>query len=96
MESGLLAQEAGAKVAEMILAAYDRDSGRWSLAKDDPFWSAVASAHSLARRGEGKRIAVVDGGFDMSIAASSRSKGVQGHGAWPGHGTRDRSRSAGA
>lgn len=67
--SELLVQEAGADVAASMLRRYNPDTREWNFAKDGEFWDAVDLAHGMGRTGKGRRIAVIDDGFDMSLPA---------------------------
>ena len=56
-----------ASTVQQILNAYDRNADAWQTPFDGPFWKAVRHAHSLGRRGEGQRVALIDSGCDLSI-----------------------------
>jgi len=79
----------GAEAAELLLSRYDVADGRWDVPKEGDFWDAVGSAHDLGREGAGKRVAVIDGGFDLSIPALSGQalRFAQGEGEAATHGT---------
>lgn len=66
--------DGGDSAASRVLRAYDRSSGQWALPKEGEFWSAVEMAHRLGRRGQGRRIAIIDGSFDASIPALTRQR----------------------
>lgn len=70
----IYALEGGESAAARVLRAYDRGSETWALPKDGEFWDSVALAHQLGRRGQGRRIAVVDGAFDMQVPALARQQ----------------------
>ena len=55
--------------AERLLAGYDRASGDWAFPRTGPFWEAVALAHAAGLRGAGRRIAILDSAFDLTIPA---------------------------
>jgi hypothetical protein len=55
--------------ASALLRHYDREQSVWDLPRQGEFWDAVALAHGLGRRGAGRRIAVIDSGFDLTIPA---------------------------
>lgn len=57
----------GIESARSVLAHYDLNKDSWDLPEIGPFWDAVRQAHQQGRLGEGKRIAVIDGGCDFSI-----------------------------
>lgn len=57
----------GTESAQSVLAHYDIEKDSWDLPEIGPFWDAVRQAHKQGRLGEGKRIAVIDGGCDFSI-----------------------------
>ncbi len=55
--------------ASALLRHYDREQSVWDLPRQGEFWDAVALAHGLGRRGAGRRIAVIDSGFDLTLPA---------------------------
>lgn len=57
----------GAPAARQVVKGYDPAADRWAFSFDSPFWKAVRHAHELGHRGAGRRVAVVDSGFDLSI-----------------------------
>lgn len=64
----------GAAIAEQVLARYDRTAGTWTVQKSGELWDAVAAAHRSGARGQHRRVAVIDGGFDMSIPALANAR----------------------
>lgn len=75
-----------------LLAGYDRESGKWAFPRIDEFWEAVAEAHRRGFTGQGKRAAIVDSGFDLSIpklaaACDGEVKMWAGYGKSTDHGT---------
>jgi hypothetical protein len=70
----IYALEGGESAAARVLRAYDRASETWALPKDGEFWDSVALAHQLGRRGQGRRIAIVDGAFDMQVPSLARQQ----------------------
>jgi hypothetical protein len=66
MEPKALEFESGG-AASAVVRAYDRRTGQWSVRFDSPFWKAVGHAHELGRRGQGRRVAIVDSGCDLTI-----------------------------
>ncbi|MEO8927759.1 MAG: S8 family serine peptidase [Caulobacteraceae bacterium] len=52
-----------------LLDAYDAASDSWAVPFEGDFWSAVAHAHALGERGQGRRIAVIDTACDTTIPA---------------------------
>lgn len=81
-----------ANAAETLLKSYDCASGDWAFPRIGDFWDMVFEAHRRGIRGAGKRIAIVDSGFDLSIPALAAASG--GHtrmsnerGGEVGHGT---------
>ncbi|NTW63871.1 MAG: S8 family peptidase, partial [Chlorobiaceae bacterium] len=46
---------------------FERESGKWLLPKDGRFWDAVKAAHAAGQTGQGKTVAIIDAGFDLSI-----------------------------
>ena len=62
-----------ANQSKTLLESYDRYSGKWEFPKEDDFWEAVKLAHTFNIQGENKTIAIVDGGFDLSIPKLKRS-----------------------
>jgi hypothetical protein len=52
-----------------LLDAYDATQDCWNVPFKGPFWDAVAHAHTLGQRGAGRRIAVIDTAFDLTIPA---------------------------
>lgn len=79
------------EAAESLLSGYDRAAGTWSFPRVGDFWDTVAEAHRRGLRGAGKRIAIIDSGFDLSIAAlaaaSSDKLAMADRGGGRGHGT---------
>jgi hypothetical protein len=77
--------------AEILLRGYDRVNGTWSFPRVGDFWGTVAEAHRRGTRGAGKRIAIADSGFDLSIpalaAASEGKLAMADRGGARGHGT---------
>jgi hypothetical protein len=70
--------EGGADAARLVLNQYDPAVDSFRGKKAGPFWDAVHLAHKMGRFGKGRRIAVIDTGFDISIPyLSSQSL------AWP-------------
>ncbi|SDE29170.1 S8/S53 family peptidase [Auraticoccus monumenti] len=71
-----------------MLARYDATADRWDLPATGSFWDAVDIAHRSGRRGAGRTIAVIDGGFDTGVPRLAAQELV-----WPtealgrGHGT---------
>jgi hypothetical protein len=61
----------GGNDAAILLEAYDAQQARFRLPKDSEFWDAVALAHEVGRLGAGRRVAVVDDGFDLTLPALS-------------------------
>lgn len=59
-------QYAGA-ASEALIAGYDRASGNWTFPRLSPFWDAVVEAHRRGQRGFGRRIAILDSAFDLSM-----------------------------
>lgn len=74
MDSDVVLLEGGANAAEILLAHYDPGSRRWSIPQEGEFWESVHSAHKLGRFGEGARIAIIDGGFDISLPALAEQR----------------------
>ena len=46
---------------------FDRVKEVWNKPFDGPLWSVVAYSHEQGQKGQGRRIAIVDSGFDMGI-----------------------------
>jgi hypothetical protein len=59
-------QYAGA-AAEALIAGYDRSNGSWAFPRLGPFWDAVVEAHRRGQRGFGRRIAILDSAFELSV-----------------------------
>lgn len=57
----------GVDPARLVLARYDRDADRFNGPRLGAFWESVALAHEMGRLGQGRRIAVIDTGFDRSF-----------------------------
>ncbi len=57
----------GADPARMLLRRYRPDDGTWAVPLDGPFWDAVAALHARGERGGGRRVAVIDAGFDTTL-----------------------------
>lgn len=58
--------------AEALIAGYDRTGDRWDFPCVGPFWDALAEAHRRGERGGGRRVAILDSGFDRTIPALAR------------------------
>lgn len=69
--------------ASTLLKHYNREQSSWDIRKEGEFWDAVAFAHSLGKRGAGRRIAVIDAGFDLTIPALRKQKPMNSVGAEP-------------
>lgn len=69
--------EVDSQSASELLGRYHRDSNAWSLPMVGEFWDAVCSAHAMRRTGSGKKIAVIDNGFDTSLPALADAKVFQ-------------------
>lgn len=69
--------------ASSLLTHYNREQSSWDIPKEGEFWDAVALAHSLGRRGAGRRIAVIDAGFDLTIPALLKQRPMNSVGAEP-------------
>ncbi len=61
--------------AEALLAGYDAQSRRWAFAREGPFWEAVREAHRRGHTGRGRRAAVIDGAFDLSVPQLAEASG---------------------
>lgn len=46
---------------------FDRKTGCWDLPLQGDFWEAIAEAHRHGVRGQGRRIAIIDGAFDLQV-----------------------------
>ncbi len=80
--------EGGADATLALLAHYDSSLGRWTFPETGRLWEAVEHAHALDRRGAGRRIAIIDSGFDLSYAALAHQQLPWGHAGDPTtHGT---------
>ena len=80
--------EGGADATLALLAEYDTSLRRWTFPETGALWEAVEHAHALDRRGAGRRIAVIDSGFDLSYAALAHQRLPWGHAGDPTtHGT---------
>ncbi len=77
----VLELESGADAARLVLDAYHPDTDSWDQPQTGEFWDAVAAAHSQGSDGRGRRIAVIDAGFDLALPALAAQ-----HEVWP---TRD-------
>lgn len=55
------------KSATEVLRRYDFAKQELLVPEDSEFWSAVKHAHTLGRRGEGRRIAILDTDCDLSF-----------------------------
>lgn len=53
--------------AKSLLESYNPERDEWDFPQADNFWDAVKEAHKLGHRGEGKRIAIIDGSFDLRM-----------------------------
>ncbi len=58
--------------AAPLLNAYNCSTGAWNLPKRSEFWDAVDIAVGYGRKGAGRRIAIVDSAFDVSIPALAK------------------------
>lgn len=69
--------EAGARAGELandpartqkfLNRVLDRGSGRLKLQRHGRIWEAAATAQKLGATGEGRLVAVIDGGFDLTV-----------------------------
>lgn len=50
----------------------DRAAGQLRLNKRGRIWEAIATAHQSGQRGAGRLVAVIDGGFDLTVADLTR------------------------
>ena len=57
----------GVDPARLVLARYDRDADRFNGPRLGAFWESVTLAHEMGHLGQGRRVAVIDTGFDRSI-----------------------------
>ncbi len=71
----LLGAEALSGSADAMLAGYDAVTGDWQFPRSGSFWDVIAEAHRRGERGAGRRVAVIDGAFDLGIAALARTAG---------------------
>lgn len=67
---------AAADSAAAVLEHYDPAQDSWAFDRSTPLWSAVDDAHRRGYRGRGKRVAIIDGGFDRAFPALRRSADV--------------------
>lgn len=58
--------------AAILLENYDSVRERWNIPKRERFWNAVAIAHAVGRKGQGVRIAIIDGTFDIRMNQIAR------------------------
>lgn len=65
----MLTLEGGADAAALLMRRYDRETGTWRVERSGELWDAVAVAHETGRRGGGRRIAVIDEGFNTGLPA---------------------------
>jgi hypothetical protein len=80
----------GFGAADALLSGYDPSTGAWTFPRTGPFWSAVERAHAAGYRGAGRRIAIIDSAFDMSVPALARAGALRmanRDGASTSHGT---------
>jgi hypothetical protein len=74
----MLCLEGGVDAASMLLDSYDARARTWKRERTGEFWDAVLFARQRRQYGRGRRIAVVDSGFDTDIPALAEQR----H-AWP-------------
>lgn len=67
----------GASETAPLLTAYNRATGTWNLPKSGEFWEAVDIAVNLGRKGVGRRIAIIDSAFDVSMRALAKQNQVR-------------------
>ncbi|QXT63154.1 S8/S53 family peptidase [Tessaracoccus palaemonis] len=67
-----LLEGGGADATGALLGRYAPATDSWDLPMGGEFWEAVRSAHGLGRRGAGRVIAIIDGGFDATLPAIAR------------------------
>ena len=79
--------EAGIDFAAALLASYDRDTGTWAQPRTGEFWDAVRDAHQAGLTGRGVTVAVIDGGFDVTVPALADCTPDRDDGAHTSHGT---------
>ncbi|MEO1574050.1 MAG: hypothetical protein AAFU65_03730, partial [Pseudomonadota bacterium] len=60
---------AAADAATAVLEHYDAATDTWRFDRSTPLWSAVDDAHRRDYRGQGKTLAIIDGGFDRAYPA---------------------------
>lgn len=58
--------------AKSLIENYNPEIDEWSFSQDSEFWHAVKEAHKWGRYGDGKRIAVIDSSFDLTIPKLKR------------------------
>lgn len=68
LESPVEVLDGGGGSTQDLLAHYDATTRTWDLPRESELWDAVALAHAHGRRGAGRTVAVVDDGFDTSVA----------------------------
>lgn len=62
-----LQTEAGPDPASRMLRRYDPATRSWDFDKSGEFWEAVSLAHTLGQYGAGRRVAIIDDGFDTTL-----------------------------
>ena len=84
-----LQTEAGTGPATQLLLRYDPAARTWDFAKNGEFWEAVTLAHSLGQYGSGRRVAIIDDGFDITlpVLASHTLRSIGPPNAPSAHGT---------
>ncbi len=53
--------------AKSLIESYDPERDEWIFPQVGDFWEAVKQAHKWGHSGEGKRIAIIDGSFDLRM-----------------------------
>ena len=79
--------EAGIDFAAALLANYNRDTGTWAQPRTGEFWDAVRDAHQARLTGRGVTVAVIDGGFDVTVPALADCTPDRDDGDHTSHGT---------
>lgn len=66
---------AAVSTAEALLKGYDPATDTWNIPREGDFWEAVQHAHAIGWRGNGRRVAIIDSGCDLTIPRLKRRVG---------------------
>ena len=53
--------------AEELLKGYNAATDQWNFPREGDFWEAIRHAHKIGWRGQGRCVAIIDSGCDLTI-----------------------------